>query len=46
MPQERAGDFSMKNLKRKEAVAVESNTDDEQDFDDMPFMPRKKVIKK
>jgi|694.fasta_scaffold105356_1 hypothetical protein len=36
----------MKNLKRKEAVAIEQNSDDEQDFDDMPFMPRKKVFKK
>lgn len=36
----------MKNLKRKEAVAIQYNADEEQDFDDMPFLPRTKALKK
>jgi hypothetical protein len=37
--------FSMKQLKKKEAVPVSNHSDDE-DFEDMPFLPRKKPAKK
>ena len=42
---ERFGDFSMRNLKRPEAVAIKHASDSEEDLDELPFMPKKKVIK-
>lgn len=38
---EKVADFSMRNLKRKPAEAVQQLSDDD-DIDDLPFVPRKK----
>lgn len=43
---ENFGEFSMRNLQRKEAVAIRKSSDDEQDFEEMPFVPRKKPLRK